>query len=191
MAGLGNPGRQYAQTRHNVGFRVVELLRDRWSAGEGRFGFGGWLCQARPTGPQQAERTVVLFEPHTYMNCSGRAVRQLVDFHKADCRDVLAVLDDMALPLGRLRMREQGSAGGHKGLGDILAALGTDEVPRLRVGIGAPPPRIDATDFVLQRFRDDEAEPIDCAIQVAADAAEDWLFHGAGYVMDKYNRKDE
>ncbi len=191
MVGLGNPGRQYAQTRHNVGFGVVELLRRRWCAGPGRSGFGGQVCQARPTGPGGAERVVVLFEPHTYMNCSGQAVRELATFYKAEADELLVVLDDMNLPVGRVRLRTDGSAGGQKGLADIVRKMGTQAVPRLRVGIGSPPGRMDGADFVLSKFASDELEIIDVAIQVAADAACDWVFRGISYAMERYNRKPE
>lgn len=191
MVGLGNPGRQYAQTRHNVGFRVVELLRNRWSAGEGRAGFGGWLWQVRATGPQGAERTVVLFAPHRYMNRSGQAVRELAAFYKAEADELLVVLDDMNLPVGRVRLRADGSSGGQKGLADIVRQMGTQAVPRLRIGIGAPPGQMAGADFVLSKFAPDELEIIDVAIQVAADAACDWVFRGMTCAMERYNRKPE
>lgn len=191
MVGLGNPGRQYAQTRHNVGFRVVELLRQRWAAGPGRSGFGGMVCQAVVPGPGGDARMVVLFEPHTYMNCSGQAVRELVAFYKAEADELLVVLDDMNLPIGRVRLRADGSAGGQKGLADIVGQLGTQAVPRLRIGIGGPPGQMAGADFVLSKFASDELEMIDVAIQVAADAACDWVFRGISYAMERYNRKPE
>jgi len=191
VVGLGNPGRQYAQTRHNVGFRVVELLRDRWLAGQGRSGFGGWLWQVRPTGPQGAGRNVVLFAPQTYMNRSGQAVRELAAFYKAQADELLIVLDDMNLPVGRVRIRPDGSSGGQKGLADIVRQMGTQAVPRLRIGIGAPPGQMDGADFVLSRFAPDELEIIDVAIHLAADAASDWVFRGMTWAMEKYNRKPQ
>ena len=188
VAGLGNPGRRYARTRHNAGFRVVDELARRWQSGEGRHAFDGVVYDARPS-RGRARARVRLLAPQTYMNRSGRAVQQLLAFHKADAADVLVVLDDMALPLGRLRIRGQGSAGGHNGLADVLACLGRDDVPRLRIGIGAAPGQMDPADYVLQAFSADEEETIESAVVEAADAAEDWVFHGLAFVMDRYNRK--
>lgn len=191
MVGLGNPGRQYAQTRHNVGFRVVDLLRSRWRAGDGKAAFGGQFWEVRPAGPEGISRSVVLFEPHTYMNRSGQAVRELAAFYKAEPDELLVVLDDMNLPVGRVRLRGDGSSGGQKGLADVVGQLGTSAVPRLRIGIGSPPGRMDGADFVLSAFGPDDFEIIQTAIQVAADAVNDWVFRGMKYAMERYNRKPE
>jgi len=185
--GLGNPGRKYAATRHNVGFGVVEALVQRWDAPDGREAFGGVLYDARPTAPDGTGWRVMMLTPLTYMNDSGRAVRELTAFYKAQLDEIMVVLDDMALLTGQLRARRAGSAGGHKGLADVQAALGSEEVPRLRIGIGAPPEYMDATDYVLAPFGDDEAQTIRRALTRAAGAVEDWVFNGIEYVMDKYN----
>lgn len=188
IVGLGNPGREYAGTRHNVGFRVVQALRKRWQAPDARRAFRGAFYDVRVTkGPEQAR--VMMLEPQTYMNRSGQAVRQMADFYKAAPEELLIVLDDMALPVGRLRARADGSAGGHNGLIDILAALGTQSIARVRIGIGQPPGPAQWRDFVLSPFASHEAEAIEQAVALAADAAEDWVFHGIRYVMDKYNAK--
>jgi len=189
VVGLGNPTGRYARTRHNVGWMVLAALRDRWRIPGGRAAFGGQLYDARRSDAEGRMRPIVLFEPHTFMNCSGEAVQGVTAFYKADCRDLLVVTDDLALPVGALRARARGSAGGHKGLADVLRRLGTQEVPRLRIGIGAPPPHMDAVDYVLATFEDDEARDIAPAIERAADAVEDWIDQGIVYVMDKYNRK--
>lgn len=191
VVGLGNPGREYARTRHNMGFRVVEALQRRWQAYEPHRDFGGLVCEARPCRPQGGTRRVVLLEPMTYMNCSGQAVQEMAAFYKAELHEILVVLDDMALPVGQLRARAGGSAGGQKGLTDVLAKLGSQQVPRLRIGIGAPPGRMDGADFVLSRFADAEQEIIEVAIVQAAEAVEDWVFRGLDFVMERYNRKDE
>ena len=191
VVGLGNPGSRYAGTRHNVGFRVLDVLCERWGAGPGRSAFRGTVYEARPRRGDDSERRVFFLAPQTYMNRSGQAARELVQFYKASPRDVLVVLDDMTLPLGQLRARADGTAGGHNGLADVLAQLGTDEVPRLRLGIGSPPASWDAVDYVLATFRDDEVETMKTAIQFAADAVEDWVFDGITGVMNKYNRKPE
>jgi PTH1 family peptidyl-tRNA hydrolase len=191
VVGLGNPGKRYATTRHNLGFMVVETLVCKWQVGPGRNAFGGLLYEAGPARPDCGRRRVMLLTPQTYMNCSGRAVGELAGFYKAERQDILVVLDDMALPTGRLRARARGSAGGHNGLADVLAALGGEDVQRLRIGIGPPPGRMDAMDFVLRPFEPDELEMIRQAVKAAAEAVEDWVFNGMDYVMEKYNRKDE
>lgn len=125
------------------------------------------------------------------MNLSGQSVKGLASFYKVAPQDVLVVLDDLALPLGRLRLRAKGSAGGHNGLTDVQKHLGTQEIPRLRIGIGSAPEYMDTADYVLQKFADDEQESIERAIRQAAQAVEDWVFHGTAYAMDTYNRKLE
>ncbi len=189
IVGLGNPGRRYAKTRHNVGWMALAALRRRWAIGDGRAAFSGMMYEARLA--DQAASRVVLFEPQLYMNRSGEAVNGLISFYKADSRNVLVVLDDMALPLGRLRARANGSAGGHNGLKDILRHLGTDEVSRVRIGIGASPEQMDSADYVLAKFADEEIETVATTIERAADAVEDWIAKDIRYVMDNYNRPPE
>jgi len=191
VVGLGNPGRQYARTRHNVGFMVLDLLRRRWQAAEGREVFGGLVSEAWPERPDVGRRRVRLLAPQTYMNLSGQAVRSLAGFYRIGHEDILVVLDDMALALGRLRARAGGSAGGHKGLADVLSWLSTERVPRLRIGIGAPPAAMDPTDFVLSRFRPEEAETVERGVQRAADAVEEWTFSGINAVMNRFNQQAE
>jgi len=193
VVGLGNPGRRYAGTRHNVGFEVVAAVAELWDASGPKTAFGGAVYDARPAAVGEAAPAarVVLLQPHTFMNCSGRAVSQLVSFYKADLSNVLIVLDDLDLPPGRLRMRRGGSAGGHKGLADVTGTLGTTEIARLRIGIGAAPSYMESSDYVLQRFGDDEIDTIRQAIRRAAGAVRDWVFKGTVYVMDTYNRTTE
>ena len=191
VVGLGNPSRQYERTRHNAGFRVLEALRRRWLAGPGRSAFQGRLDDVRVERSARTAR-VFLLEPHTYMNRSGQAVRQLVDFYKVDdLSSLLVVLDDLALDVGRLRLRGDGSAGGHNGLADVLACLGTTLVPRLRIGIGAKPPLMDQADYVLSAFAAEEEEQMGPAVQRAAQAVEDWLFLGLTRAMEIYNAKGQ
>ena len=181
VVGLGNPGRRYEKTRHNVGFRVVDVLSERWGASK-RSAHDGVLYEARPH-----ERRVLMFQPHTFMNRSGQAVVSVVNYYRLALPDVLIVLDDIALPLGRLRARACGSAGGQKGLADVLARLGTEAVSRLRIGIDAPPDHMAAEDYVLSRFAADEEETIAQAITQAGDAVSDWITDGINAVMDRYN----
>ncbi len=189
VVGLGNPGRKYASTRHNVGFGVIEVLKRRWQVASGREAFGGMLYDARVTGPDQTQQRVMMLTPLSYMNNSGRPVRELTTFYKASPDEILIVLDDMALELGQLRARRAGSAGGHNGLADIHTQLGSNEVPRLRIGIDRSPPYMDSADYVLAPFRNDEMETIEHAVAKAARAVEDWVFNGIKYIMDKYNPK--
>ena len=191
IVGLGNPGRRYAKTRHNIGWMVLAALRRRWQVASGRSGFGGVVYDARLVGPDGQVARVVMLEPLTYMNRSGEAVNGLVKYYRADCHDVLVILDDMALPLGRVRVRPGGSAGGHNGLKDIIALLGTEEVPRLRVGIGQAPPEVPSEDYVLAKFEKHELDAIAMATEAAAAAAQDWIYSDIKYVMDKYNANND
>lgn len=191
LVGLGNPGRRYRGTRHNVGFMVIEHLARMRQCPRPRKAFNGRLVDAAFAREGQGVRRAWLFEPLTYVNCSGDAVRTLAEFHRIAAKDVLVILDDMALPTGRLRVRAKGSAGGHNGLEDILRAFGGQQLPRLRVGIGSPPPRMDPRDYVLGRFSDEETELIDHAVVQAADAAEDWIFEGITHVMNRFNNREQ
>jgi PTH1 family peptidyl-tRNA hydrolase len=183
VVGLGNPERRYELTRHNVGFMVLEELLRRHAFGRSKAKFHGRCWTGSLAG-----RPVLLLAPQTYMNRSGLAVAQCAGFYRLAPESLLVVMDDMALPLGRLRARAGGSAGGHKGLGDIIAALGAQQVPRLRVGIGQPAPGAAAVQHVLDEFGSDQRPVIAEAIARAAAAVEDWIAHGITYVMDRYNR---
>ncbi|MBN1943943.1 MAG: aminoacyl-tRNA hydrolase [Phycisphaerae bacterium] len=188
VIGLGNPGRKYERTRHNVGFRVLDVLRRRWGLGKGKSAFEGAVWRADRTRGGETQR-VRLLAPQTYMNCSGRAVRKMLDYYQASPESMLVVLDDLALELGRLRIRPDGSAGGHNGLDDVVRACGTQIVPRLRIGVGAPPGAMDPKDYVLSAFGEKETEIIGATIEQAADAVELWIFEDISKVMEMYNRK--
>ena len=183
VVGLGNPERRYEDTRHNVGFMVLSELRKRWSFGRGRSQFHGRCWSGSIAG-----RPARLLAPRTYMNRSGTAVAEMMRYYSAAPETMLMVLDDMALPPGRLRARGRGSSGGHKGLADILAAVGTQELPRLRIGIGAPPAGVEPVEYVLSEFGEDEKPVVFPAIRRAADAVEDWAREGISYVMNHYNQ---
>ncbi|MFP3937564.1 MAG: aminoacyl-tRNA hydrolase [Phycisphaerae bacterium] len=191
VVGLGNPGRRYRDTRHNVGFMVVRRLAERSGCGRPKKAFNGRLYDARFATGGDRVRKAWLFEPLTYVNCCGDAIRTLAEFHRIPPGDVLVIVDDMALPTGRLRARAKGSAGGHNGLDDILRAFGGQDLPRLRVGIGSPPPQMDPRDYVLGKFSPEEAKLIDQAVEQAADAAEQWLFEGITHVMNRYNAREQ
>ncbi len=189
ICGLGNPGERYLLTRHNVGFRVVDLLADRWGlTGQGRLRDGAAQLEVRLEEP--GER-VLLVKPQRYMNLSGAVLRAALRQTSADVgQDLLVVADDVDLPLGRLRMRRDGSAGGHNGLRDIIAALGTTEFARLRVGIGRPGTSRATVAHVLSTFRTDERELASEAIASAADAVERWLAQGIDVAMNEFNGLD-
>ena len=182
VVGLGNPGRKYAGTRHNVGWQVLAELAKRHAASRPREKFHGELAEARI-----GEEAVYLLCPMTYMNESGKSVAAAVEFYKLELADLLVVCDDINLPIAKLRFRIKGSAGGQKGLNDILKRLATDEAPRLRIGVGSPPPGWDAADYVLGKFTADETPQIEEAVVKAADAVEVWVKEGAANCMNRYN----
>ena len=189
ICGLGNPGERYAMTRHNVGFRVVDLLADRWRlTGEGRVKDGAAVLEVRREEP---DLRVLLVKPLRYMNLSGRPLQAAMRQTEVDpAVDLLVIADDVDLPLGRMRLRRDGSAGGHNGLRDIIAVLGSDQFARLRVGIGRSGTSRAMVDHVLSTFRSDEREIADEAIATAADAAEHWLAHGIDSAMNRFNGLD-
>ena len=183
ICGLGNPGDRYRMTRHNVGFRVVDLLADRWGqTGGGRVREGAALLEVRRPEPIGK---VLLVKPMRYMNNSGGALRAAIRQTDVDpSADLLLVTDDIDLPMGRVRMRRSGSAGGHNGLRSVIEALGTDEFHRLRIGVGRAG---QAASHVLATFRPDERELADEMVQVGADAAERWLADGMDEAMNAFN----
>ena len=185
VCGLGNPGDRYRLTRHNVGYRVVDLLADRWEVSKGRARDGAATVEVvrdEPVGP------VLLVKPLRFMNRSGAPVRAaLRNVNAGSEADLLVVADDVDLPLGKIRLRRGGSAGGHNGLRDIIEALGTDQFPRLRVGIGR---NGETVDHVLSTFSRDEEELADEAIATAADAVERWLAEGIEAAMNAFNGLD-
>ena len=185
IVGLGNPGPEYADTRHNVGFVVLDRLARRWAPGEiARSKFHGVVLNALV----QSER-VLLLKPATFMNRSGLAVSEAVRFYKLDpAESLLVIVDDVALACGIIRVRRGGGPGGHNGLIDIEQKLATDQYARLRIGID-PPGRIPQTDYVLGRFRPDQAEALEEALEEAVDAATIWTLHGCTEAMNQFNRR--
>ncbi|HEX9634010.1 MAG TPA: aminoacyl-tRNA hydrolase [Candidatus Limnocylindria bacterium] len=189
ICGLGNPGERYRLTRHNVGFRVVDLLADRWGlTGLGKVREGAARLEADL--PEAIGR-VLLVKPMRYMNLSGGALKAALRQTEVDpAAELLVVADDVDLPLGRIRLRREGSAGGHNGLRDIISTLGTNEFGRLRVGIGRPGSARATVDHVLATFSPKERELAAEAIATAADAAERWLREGIEAAMNEYNGLD-
>jgi PTH1 family peptidyl-tRNA hydrolase len=182
IVGLGNPGRKYEKTRHNVGFEVLEMLVARNAADPAKEKFNGRIADATVAGQK-----VLLLWPLTLMNLSGQSVRPAAKFYEVPLADVLVVCDDFNLPLGKLRFRSQGSAGGQKGLDDIIRRLGSPEVPRLRIGIGPVPDAWDAADFVLGKFNRSEQTVIEDMIAQAAEAVECWVAEGMEAGMSRFN----
>jgi peptidyl-tRNA hydrolase, PTH1 family len=182
VVGLGNPGRKYEGTRHNVGFAVLNDLARRKNAARPKANFQGEITET-----QLSNQRILLMWPHTFMNLSGTSVLAARDFYKLDDKELLVVCDDFNIPLTKLRFRSEGSSGGQKGLEDIVERLGSEAVPRLRIGVGPVPPNWDPADFVLSRFTKEELPTIESIIGRAADAVEDWVDQGIESCMNKYN----
>jgi PTH1 family peptidyl-tRNA hydrolase len=182
IVGLGNPGRKYEQTRHNIGFMVAAKVASLAGAGPSKVRFEGEFAEGTIGG----EKLVILW-PQTYMNASGSSVRKACDFYKLPPPGLLVISDDLNLKTGRVRIRPSGSAGGQNGLADIIRHLGTDEFARLRIGIDRPPPQWTTTDYVLGKFNKDETDKIELAIERATKAALTWASEGVAAAMSRYN----
>jgi PTH1 family peptidyl-tRNA hydrolase len=186
IVGLGNPGPEYRETRHNVGFTVVDELVNRWRvADQWREKF-----EALQIKTLRGQDGVIIAKPLTFMNRSGQSVAAIAGFYKIEPADVFVIVDEAALPLGRLRARRDGSAGGHNGLKSIIEHLGTTAFPRMRVGVGRGDNRRDLADHVLGRFAASERETVSAAVLRAADAAEMFLSDGIERVMNAFNAAD-
>lgn len=183
VVGLGNPGPDYAETRHNVGFRVVELLAAR--AGGGRFSRHRTNADVLET--RLAGRRVVLAEPRTYMNVSGGPVAGLAKYFSVPIEDLVVVHDDLDLGFGVVRLKRGGGEGGHNGLRSVSSAVGTKDYLRVRFGIGRPPGRQDPADFVLKRFSGAEKKELEFAVDLAADATEALLADGLEPAQNKFH----
>ena len=182
---LGNPGLRYEGTRHNAGFMAADALARKKNVSINRARFRA-LTATCPIG----DETVMLMKPQTYMNLSGEAVGQAARFYKIPADHVLVVSDDITLPIGALRIRTKGSAGGHNGLKNIISVLGTEEFPRIRLGVGTPPhPDYDTVDWVLSVFRDQDAVDMADAAARAADAVECFIAQGPEKAMNLYSQK--
>jgi len=182
IVGLGNPGRGYSETRHNTGFEVVSLLAERWG-----LGFVGGKGDYLVATGRFDDIPVVLAKPTTFMNQSGFAVRGLVSFYKVEADRLMVVLDDVNLPVGKIRLRQEGSAGGHKGLENIIYQLARDDFSRLRVGVGSADMPEDLTGYVLGPFRKEELPMVEESIVTAADAVEIFLKEGIDEAMNQFN----
>ena len=186
IAGLGNPTREYEKTRHNVGFETIDILADKagttvtekkHKALYGKGYIGG--------------QKVILAKPQTYMNLSGESIREIADFYKIEPENIIILCDDINLSEGQLRIRLKGSAGGHNGLKNIISHLGTQEFPRIKVGVGAKPPRMDLADYVLGRFSAEDRRVMEEALKTAAKAAQVMITDGAEAAMNQFNGHKE
>lgn len=184
IVGLGNPGPRYQRTRHNLGFWVLEELSQRWQIPLSKHKFRAKYGEGTVAGQR-----VFLFKPQTFMNRSGETVGSLVNFYQIGLEELLIICDDLALAPGFIRIRGSGTAGGHKGLSNIISHLNTVQFPRLRVGIGQPPPEMDSADYVLQGIGEPELRILKDACAVGAEAVEVWLAQGLDEAMNRYNRK--
>jgi PTH1 family peptidyl-tRNA hydrolase len=189
IVGLGNPGRDYQNTRHNAGFMAVDRLARRHNLTGARSKFHAGVLEGHLAGEK-----VMLMQPLTYMNRSGLAVGEAARFHKIEPTDVLILVDDIALSIGTIRIRPKGGAGGHNGLSDIQRALGTDAYPRLRIGIDPPMidgHRISQHDYVLGTFTEQQQAELEPALTLAAEATETWIAEGIDAAMNRFNTKDK
>jgi PTH1 family peptidyl-tRNA hydrolase len=200
VVGLGNPGSDYVGTRHNIGWEVVDRLAMRlgWIAKPDEFyrlarsKFDGLAMDGSVSlhGTGGTEK-LLLLKPTTYMNLSGKAIQSAMAFYQLGPGEVMIVLDDLALPCGKLRIRPGGSSGGHNGLKDIERMLGTSDYPRLRIGIDPPPPRVPGKDYVLGKFSLEQREKIDPAVDRAATAITTWIESGVTTAMNRFNADEE
>lgn len=184
IVGLGNPGTEYAGTRHNLGFNLIAELASRLSAEQPRLRPKGLMARATHQG-----EPVVLFQPLTYMNLSGQAVKPLAASLGVQPEEILVASDDLDLPLGQIRLRAGGGAGGHRGVASIIENLGSPDFARLRMGIGRPPQDMDVVDYVLRRFDQEDGAVARDMIENAAAAAVTWVEVGITEAMNRYNRK--
>lgn len=183
IVGLGNPGKQYANTRHNAGFDTIDLLSGRLDIRVAKN-----KCKALIGEGMIDGKKLILAKPQTFMNLSGESVRELVSWYKADLQNTIIIYDDIDLPLGRLRIRSKGSSGTHNGMRSVIYQINSDEFPRIRIGIGRPPEDWELADFVLGRFDNEDRKLVDECISKAADAAVDIVKSGINSAMNIYNR---
>lgn len=183
IVGLGNPGKQFEQTRHNVGFKVIDELSSRLNTPLNQSKFKGMYG----IGVHKGDK-VVLLKPLTYMNLSGESIRAIIDYYQINLEDIVVIYDDLDLPVGKIRLRQKGSAGGHNGIKSTVAHLGTQEFNRIRIGIDRPINGMKVPDYVLGSFYDDEQELIKEAILKSSDACEAWLEKPFIQVMNEFNQ---
>ena len=183
IVGLGNPGWEYEKTRHNAGFRAMDILAQKLGCKPDKLKYQGLYCQATYQG-----KKLLLLKPQTFMNLSGRSVAPLAAFFKVPAKNIIVMFDDISLPPGRLRIRSDGSAGGHNGIKSLIAELGNQDFPRVKIGVGAKPhPDFDLADWVLSAFTAQEEQALQPALERAADAALAIIDHGVPEAANRFN----
>lgn len=182
IVGLGNPGREYELTRHNIGFMAIDELAKRWNISLNEQKFKGVFGAGFVNGEK-----IILLKPLTYMNLSGESIRPLMDYYKIDVEDFVVLYDDLDIPVGKLRLRMKGSAGGHNGVKSTISHLGTQEFQRIRMGIDRPKNGMKVVDYVLGRFTSEEIPDVNHSIEKAADACEEWLNKPFLQIMNTFN----
>ncbi|WP_294375463.1 aminoacyl-tRNA hydrolase [uncultured Clostridium sp.] len=180
IVGLGNPGSQYEDTRHNIGFKVIDNIAKEYNIDINRQKFKGMYGEGFINGEK-----VILLKPSTYMNLSGESVKEVLDFYKLSNEDILVIYDDISLDVGRLRIREKGSAGGHNGIKNIIAHLGTDVFPRIKVGVGQPD--VDLVNYVLGKFSKEEMDVLSESIEASTKAVKEIISNDVKSAMNIYN----
>ncbi|MCC6260427.1 MAG: aminoacyl-tRNA hydrolase [Anaerolineales bacterium] len=186
IIGLGNPGREYLNTRHNIGFMLIDRVTIRLNARGMKMQSNAIVISAH-----YEERKIILAKPQTYMNLSGQSVQGLLHFYKIPFENMIVAHDDLDLPFGALRIRPTGGPGGQRGMASTIEKLGTQDFPRLRLGIGRPPGRMDAKDYVLQDFSKDEMKLLPEVLDRAADATFEFILKGLNAAMNKFNGDGE
>lgn len=182
IIGLGNPGKKYDDTRHNVGFMAIDKISEKWGIPVQQAKFRALVGEGRID-----SQKVLLVKPQTYMNLSGESVAEILHFYKLSAEDILVIYDDLDLPLGQLRLREKGSAGGHNGIKSIIQHLSTQEFKRIKIGIDRPLPGRSVSDYVLQPFAASDRDSIQRAVELAAEAAALWSKESFLKVMNQFN----
>ncbi len=180
IVGLGNPGQEYKATRHNIGFDVIDIISSKYNIELNRKKFKGIYGEGRINNEK-----VILLKPTTYMNLSGESIREIVDFYKISPENIIVAYDDVSLHIGRLRVRAQGSAGGHNGIKSIISSIGTDSFPRVKVGVGGPKDSL--VSHVLGRFSNEERKVVDETLDMAANTVICILTEGVNSAMNKFN----
>ncbi|MBM3136990.1 MAG: aminoacyl-tRNA hydrolase [Chloroflexi bacterium] len=183
FVGLGNPGREYAQTRHNIGFLVIDRLAQHWNTRVEKYKYKSLMGEYRNDGYR-----ATLVKPQTFMNNSGQAVRSFFNFYKPPLSQTMVIFDDLDIPFGTIRIRHEGGSGGQKGMKSIIEYLGTEGFPRMRVGVGRPPGKMDSADFILDKFRPAEQVDLDIILNYCVDAIEEFINDGIEKAMTSFNK---
>ena len=182
IVGLGNPGKQYERTRHNIGFNVIDSLSDKFSIPLDSVKFKGIYGVGNVNGEK-----LFLLKPITYMNLSGESISAIMDYYQIEIEELVVIYDDLDLPVGKIRLRQKGSAGGHNGIKSTIAHLGTQDFNRIRVGIDRPNNGMEVSDYVLSRFTNEEQEEMSRVVNACSEAIEYWLENPFLQVMNRYN----